>query len=319
MAAREWLIVYAKGIAMGAADTVPGVSGGTIALIVGIYERLVHAIASLEPTPVRRLPRLTSSEERARLRDDLRAMDVGFLIVLGLGIATAVVLLSRSIGLALALYRAPTNAFFFGLIAASAVILYREVRVASSRHVFAALLAAAAAFILTGVTAAGAIPNTAPVVFVAGVLASAAMLLPGISGAAFLYVLGQYEYLINTLHAFIAGVSAVVIGADPTQAVTNGIVIGVFLTGFAVGVVTIAHVVRWALAADRTTTLIILVSLMVGALRLPVEEIIAATPRWTMLAAGSVVAAAVIGAAAVLLLDWYTDDLEYGEPGHRSM
>ncbi|MFB6294326.1 MAG: DUF368 domain-containing protein, partial [Candidatus Nanohaloarchaea archaeon] len=126
---RDWLVVYAKGVLMGAADTVPGVSGGTIALITGIYERLVDAVASLDPAPLRHVPRLHREAARRRLLADLRDRDIAFLAVLGLGVATAVVLLSRFMHTALVQYPGPTNALFFGLIAASAAVLYTEVAV----------------------------------------------------------------------------------------------------------------------------------------------------------------------------------------------
>ncbi len=310
--ARDWLAVYAKGVAMGAADTVPGVSGGTIALITGIYERLVSAIAALDAGLARDALGVADARGRQRLREALARADVAFLAVLGLGILTAVLTVSRGVGFALEAYRAPTNAFFFGLIAASAVVLYGEVALDTPRRWAAAALAAGFAFWLTGSTAGGDVSHAWPVIVGAGAVTSSAMLLPGISGAALLYVLGQYEYLIDALHGFVGALADLLAGGDPAAALATGTVVATFLAGVAVGLVTVAHAVRYALRRDRGTTLTVLVSLMVGALRLPAAEVLANTPRWTPAAAAAVAVAALAGAGIVLALDRYTDDLEYG-------
>lgn len=309
--ARDWLVIYLKGVAMGAADTVPGVSGGTIALIVGIYERLVTAIAALDLDLARQALGATSPAGRRELRGALRRADVAFLVVLGLGIATAIVTVSRAVAFGLAAFRAPTNAFFFGLIAASAVVLYGEVALDTPRRWLAALLAAGFAFWLTGATAAGAVPHGLPVVLATGAVASSAMLLPGISGAALLYVLGQYEYMIGALHGFVGALGSVATGGDPAAALASGAIVATFLAGVAVGLLTVARAVRWALRRDRGTTLTVLVSLMVGALRLPAEEVVTHTAAWTPLAAAGVGIAALLGVGLVLGLDRYTEELEY--------
>lgn len=308
---REWVAIYLKGIFMGTADTIPGVSGGTIALITGIYERLVSAVAAIDPGIVVRLPRARDPDERAAIRETLLGMDLPFLIVLGAGIGTAVVTLSRVLTVALTQHRALTNAFFFGLIGASAIVLYRDVSVTTPRRAAAAIGGFTFAFGITGLTAAGVLPHTTPVVFVTGAITSAAMLLPGISGAALMYVLGQYEFMLGALRSFTDGVAAAVTGGTPEAVLQSGIVVVTFLGGVAVGLVTIAHVVRWALRRDRTLTLTVLVSLMVGALRLPAREIIDHTGRWSMTTAAVTGLAVLLGAAAVLLLDHYTDDLDY--------
>lgn len=308
---RSWLGIFLKGVFMGAADTVPGISGGTIALITGIYERLVTAIAALDPRVVWRLPKLRQPAERAAFFRRLDDMDLAFLLVLGLGIVSAIVTVSRVLELALHVYRGPTNAFFFGLIAASAVLLYDEVNLGTSRRVIAAVGGVAAAFWLTGATAGGEIPHSAPILFVAGAIASSAMLLPGISGAALLYVLGQYEFMIGVLQAFIEGVPGVVFGGPTDDIVAPAAIIIVFIVGVGIGLLTVARAVRWALSADRATTLTLLVSLMVGALRLPAAEVLSATQRWTAETTLIIVVAGVVGAVAVLVLDWLTDDLEY--------
>lgn len=293
---------------MGGADTIPGVSGGTIALIVGIYERLVTAIASLNPLVLKRIILLHDPQHRERFRSDLRKMDLGFLFILGLGIVSAIILVSGITRFALTTFVVETNAFFLGLIGASAIILYKEITVTNPKQLLAALASIVFAFFVTGITAGGNLPHSYPVILITGSLASIAMLLPGISGAAFMYLLGQYEYLVTALHDFLG---ALFTGSDVSTIVLPGTVVGVFLLGFATGLLTIAHIVRWALRKDRMMTMTILVGLMIGSLRFPAETINNAVQTWTLrtlLLTGLVLS---VGVVLVLMLDYFTDDLDY--------
>jgi len=309
--ARDWLSVYLKGIAMGAADTVPGVSGGTIALITGIYERLIDALTGLDPRALGHLPRLHRPGGRRGLLEDLRAMDVGFLVVLGLGALTSLLVLSRLAHGALLSYRAETYAFFFGLIAASAVVLYAQFQLGSLRQVGAGLAGFGLAFLLAGASSNGFLPSALPVIFLIGALTITATILPGVSGAFVLVLLGKYEFLTGVLTDFVDAVIGVPTAGVTAALVDTGAVVVVFGIGAVVGLLTIAHVIRWALEHFRRGTLVFLVSLMVGSLRLPVAEVRSSLAGWSVTAAGGVVLAAAVGAAAVLVLDRYTADLEY--------
>jgi putative membrane protein len=307
---RGLLVVYCKGLAMGAADTVPGVSGGTIALIVGVYERLIAALTALDPAVLSHLPGLHRRETQRALVADLRAMDVPFLMALGGGMATAVILLARVVEFALASMPGQTFAFFFGLIGASAIVLAEPAWFDDGRQILAALVGFAIAFTIAGVSGGLSGSTALPLVFVAGALAISGMLLPGISGAFILLLLGQYETMTTTLNRFVDGLVAAVSEGTTAQLVDDALLIGVFLSGAAVGVFTVAYAVQWALANYRRATLAFLVSLMVGSLRLPVIEVLAATDA-TPTDLASVAVAAVVGAGLVLALDWSTADLEY--------
>ncbi|ELY48422.1 DUF368 domain-containing protein [Natronorubrum sulfidifaciens] len=307
---REFLAVYLKGFSMGAADVVPGVSGATIALIVGIYDRLIRAITAIDPRSFRPALRPHEPEARAALRDELERIDLPFLLTLGLGISTAIVILSRVMYVAATTYPVPTYGFFFGLIAASAIVLYGEVETWTGGRVAVSLVAIGLAFVVTGVTASGA--SHGPImVFIAGAVAICAMVLPGVSGAFFLLILGQYEYMTGTLSTFIDGVIGLLNGGALAPVIDAGSVVTVFGAGAVLGLFTMAHAVGYALDRYRAATLAFLVSLMVGALRLPAVEV------WTNLGNSSIgtpavaLIAGVVGAGAVLLVDWYTDDLEY--------
>lgn len=306
---RASLTVALKGAAMGVAEIIPGVSGGTIALVVGIYDRLVEAVASLRPAPLRHLPRLHRREHRQALVDELVEMDIHFLIALGVGMLVMVITLARVIEAILAEYPGPTYGFFAGLILASAIVLYQYVEFDSPERIVLAIATIALAFVLTGLSV-GVVGHSLPVIFFAGAIAITALVLPGVSGSFLLLALGQYEYMVATLNEFVDGITTVLSGGSSDDLIGVTPTIAVFLTGALIGLVTIAHAVSYALERAKELTLIVLISLMVGALRVPGEEVAAdfsSEPIWLVLTT----VATVGGAAAILVFDHYTDDLEY--------
>jgi len=310
---RAWLSVYLKGLFMGAADAVPGVSGGTIALITGIYERLVGAIAAFDPGVVADLPRAYDPQARARIVETLREMDVAFLAVLGAGILTALVGVTGVVAGLEESSPAVLFAFFFGLIAASAVVLWGEVRLDTRGERAAAVAGLVVAFLLAGESAGAAVPHAPPVLFAAGAIAICAMILPGVSGSLLLILLGQYVYMTNVLHEFIDELVAIARGGPLDAALGPAVAVASFVAGAAIGILTFARVVKWALATHRQVTLTFLVALMVGALRLPVARVLTAEGAWPIERAAAALLAGLAGAAAVLLVDRYTDDLDYVE------
>lgn len=307
---RGTLVAYLKGVCMGAADAVPGVSGGTIALIVGVYERLVGAITAVDLRVLEHVPRLHTRAGRRALARDLVAMDVPFLAALGLGIVTAVAAMSGVMHVAVTEYPVVTYAFFFGLIGASAVVLRDELVVEDLRGALVALVGFLLAFLVSGATAGSEGSHALPVVFFSGMIAISAMILPGVSGSFILYLLGQYEYLTGIPGAFASALVAAANG-DPSGVVPAGTVVAVFVAGALIGLFTIAHAVRYALSNYRRATLTFLVALIVGALRAPVIEVWAGVDAWTPAVAAGVLGAAVVGAALVVGLDHTTDDLDY--------
>ncbi|WP_265108302.1 DUF368 domain-containing protein [Halosolutus halophilus] len=307
---RELLAVYLKGFSMGSADVVPGVSGATIALIVGIYDRLIAAVTAIDPRAFEPVLRVHDSEGRAELLAAIDRMDLPFLLVLGLGIATAIVVLSQLMHEAVTVYPVPTYGFFFGLIAASAIVLYGQVGTWTVPRVAVSIAGIAIAAAVTGVTAGDA-PHGVPMIFLAGAIAICAMVLPGVSGSFFLLVLGQYEYMIGTLSRFVDGIVGLANGGSLAPVVEAGTIVVIFGVGAAIGLFTMAHAVSRALDRFRAATLAFLVSLMVGALRLPVAKVYGALGDGTTNSPAIAVLAALVGAVAVLVVDRYTDDLEY--------
>lgn len=296
---------------MGAADAVPGVSGGTIALITGIYERLIRAVTRLDPSVLLYVPRIYRRETRRECAESLSEMDLPFLLVLGTGMVAAVVVLARVVQLALTYARGPTFAFFFGLIGASAFVLGRREWLRSPAHLVVIAVGGGLAYGIAGASGHGVVPHTMPVVFLAGMVAISGMVLPGISGAFILLLLGQYDPMTAALNGFVDGILALWTAGITPQFLQDSVVVATFLVGAVIGLVTVAFAVRLALEAYRSLTLAFLVSLMVGALRLPIIEIAADVDALISPTIAVVLFAAFLGVAAVLLLDYYTDDLTY--------
>ncbi|RJX49971.1 DUF368 domain-containing protein [Halonotius pteroides] len=298
--------VYLRGLAMGAADAVPGVSGGTIALITGIYERLIAAITAVDPDRFRRIIGGLRAEGRSDAVAALRELDAFFLAALGGGILTAVVSVLRLVSLLLEIAPVATYGFFFGLIGASAAVLYSEVSLATRGRQLAAIAGVGIAFALSGY-AATALGSSLPIIFVAGAVAVTAMVLPGVSGSLLLLMFGQYDYMSTTLSSFTDGLVAAARGNGTDTVTETAPTIAVFLVGGVVGLFTVAHAVRWALTNYREATLVFLVSLIVGALRAPVVqtgiELSEAGRAWTPESIGLFAAVAVVGAAVVVGID----------------
>ncbi|MUV58592.1 DUF368 domain-containing protein [Halogeometricum sp. CBA1124] len=304
----SWVVVFLKGICMGAADAVPGVSGGTIALVTGIYERLIAAVTAVSPGRIVDVLRGVTPGGRAEAVAALKEMDVGFLVALGGGIAVAVVSITRVVHVGITSYPVPTFGFFFGLIAASAWVLFSEVEVDTPSRVVAAVAGFAFAFVVSG-QAAASFGTGLPVTVLAGAIAVSAMILPGISGSLLLILLGQYEHMTGALKSFVDGVLGLVVGGSFAPVAENGVVVVAFMLGAVVGLLTVAHAVRWALEHYREPTLAFLVALIVGALRAPIaktgEQLAELGRVWTTEAYGVFAATAVVGAVVVLLVDRY--------------
>jgi putative membrane protein len=295
---------------MGTADAVPGISGGTIALITGVYERLIGAITAVSPGRLRDLlGAVVPGEDTAAAWRAARDMDVVFLAVLGTGVVTAVVTVTRVVDVALETIPVLTFGFFFGLIGASAVVLWSDVHLDTRGRAAAAVAGFVFAFVISG-RAAATLGHSSLVTFAAGTIAVSALVLPGISGSLILILLGQYEFMVGTLRDAVDGVLAVVLGESVPGLGPSLVTVVTFVTGAFVGLFTVSHVVKWALDRRREATLAFLVSLIVGALRAPVVDVgrrlAEANRSWTPEVAGTFLAAALVGGAIVLLVEWST-------------
>jgi putative membrane protein len=312
---REWTRTFLVGLFMGTADAVPGVSGGTIALIAGVYERLIAAITAVTPgrfvDGVRALTPLDGGISLDRAAAVLEEVDGWFLIALLAGIMSAVVVVTRVVDVANEAVPVLLFGFFFGLIAASGLILLRAVSIRTAAEGVAAVAGFVVAFVVSGygeVLESGGLP----VVFGAGALAVSAMILPGISGSLILVILSQYERMSSTLSEFVDALVSAVTGNGVAPVVDHGIVVVTFVCGGLVGLFTISRLVRRALDASREVTFAFLVALVIGALRAPIVTLNGDEYDvvWSTDVVGAFAGAAVVGAVVVLALDWYAVDID---------
>ncbi len=227
---------------MGAADVVPGVSGGTMAFILGIYQRLLEAIRAFDLTAARLA--LTF-----KLRELIARVDLVFLLALGLGIGSALLFFTRVVPLPTLIRTHPEHiyALFFGLIAGSIVILVRELGRLSAND-WIAIVAGA----LVGFAVINMVPFETPeaswFVFVAGALAISAMILPGISGSFILLLLQKYAYIFDAIGRF-----------DFSIIIPFGL-------GCATGLLLFSRILAWLLRHFYRATLVTIIGILVASL-----------------------------------------------------
>ncbi len=233
-----------QGLLMGAADSVPGVSGGTMALIVGIYERLLASIAE----GFRAILSLLRGNIRMCI-EHLRRVEWLFLIPLAVGIGAAIVVAAEFIPTLLDEYPAHMRGLFLGMVAASIAIPWRRITKPTASLLVVAVVAAIAAFVFSGLPSSGGEAPSLVRVFFSAAVAICAMILPGVSGAFLLEVLGLYE---PTLAAVSAG---------------DLVYVGVFGAGAITGLGSFSLLLGLLLRKYHDTTMAALVGLMIGSLR----------------------------------------------------
>lgn len=232
--------VFLRGMLMGAADIVPGVSGGTVAFITGIYDRLLAALTAVD---LRWLRLLLGGRWRAAFA----ALDGGFLLALLAGIGTSVATLAQLLSWLLDTYPVLLWAFFFGLIAGSAIYLVRQISVWNGA-VLSALLAGFTAAVAVALSPAVRLDGGAAGLFLAGFVAICAMILPGISGSFVLVILGMYERVLAAIEAFDLGALAV------------------FAAGAASGLLLFSRLLRWLLHRFHAASMALLTGFLAGSL-----------------------------------------------------
>lgn len=246
-----------KGFCMGSADIIPGVSGGTMALILGIYERLLRAIRSFDRHWVENV-------FRCRWKAAFAANDLLFLMPLAAGILLALIFFTRIVPLPVLIVTQPEIIYglFFGLILASVVILMGEVERYGARQIFIALCGVLVGFVVVNLVPVET-PTAAWFVFLCGFVAISAMLLPGISGSFILLILGKYAYIINALGEF------------------NIVVILTFGAGAFTGLIVFSRAIVWLLKHYHQATLLMIKGILIGSLWIiwPFQERIYETVR----------------------------------------
>lgn len=234
------LVLFFKGMSMGAADVVPGVSGGTIAFITGIYEDLLGSLKSVNLTALHLLV-------KRDFKSFWKHINGNFLVVLLAGIATSVLSLSRLVLWLLENQPILLWSFFFGLILASIWSVGRNINKFQPGCLSLFMMGAAVAFWITR-TAPANTPETNLFVLFSGALAICAMILPGISGSFILLLLGKYKYILGAIKAL------------------NMQVIAFFGMGMVGGILAFSHLLNWLLKRYHDLTIALLAGFMLGSL-----------------------------------------------------
>lgn len=285
----NFITTFLKGIAMGAADVVPGVSGGTIAYLTGIYQRLLDAIhAAGGPMWI--------ALRKEGIAGAWKALDGWFVLSLFAGIATSIISLSKLVLWGLDQHPTVVWSFFFGLIVASLKMLARDVKGAWFMLALGVVLG-----LLLSSMPAGRVELTPIFTFFAGFLAICAMILPGISGSFILVLLGAYEPILNAIHD------------------RNLAIIGIFASGCLIGLLTFGRLLRWLFKRFEQATLSLMTGFIVGSLvkvwpfrglrsgwEVPVSPSVWQTETGLSIPWLAVVLAALLGGFLVLGLDQWS-------------
>jgi putative membrane protein len=245
---KDYILLGVKGACMGAADVVPGVSGGTIAFISGIYEELINSIRSINATAVRLLL-------KGRLKEFWRAINGNFLVSILAGILFSIVALVKAITYLLEHEPILIWSFFFGLVLASSVTVCRTIERKTISRWVAFLLGAVGAYFITVATPAET-PTGLWFIFLCGAIAICAMILPGISGSFILLLMGKYTYIMGAVKGLISG----------TEVVSNLLTLCCFAVGALIGIVSFSNLLSWLLSRWKDVTIALLGGFMFGSL-----------------------------------------------------
>ena len=244
----EYILTAVKGACMGAADVIPGVSGGTIAFIMGIYDKFVASLAAINAEAVKLF-------FTGRFKEFWQHINGGFLLSLVVGIGVSVISLATVMQTLLSDFPIQTWAFFFGLIVASSIFILRDISGWGLREIL---------FLIGGVVLGVVICTLSPTqtpdalwfILLSGAIAICAMILPGISGSFILLILGKYQYILGAVSDLVAG----------QNVVDNLLIIGVFAIGAVVGILSFSKFLHWLLSRWHKQALIILAGFIIGSL-----------------------------------------------------
>lgn len=237
---------------MGSADIVPGVSGGTIALITGIYGHLIEAISNIKFGFVKPL---LKGDIKGFWSQLLEEIDFKFFIPLILGIGVAFLTLAKVVTYCMDNQTAMTFSFFLGLILASAVILFRKISKIDIKHVIFAVIGLILTYIFVSLNPISG-NHSLIVIFISGMIAICAMILPGISGSFLLLLLGQYEYMLTALHEL-----------HFSEIMT-------FVIGAVIGILGFSKILNYLLKNYEEITMAFLIGVMLGSLKVPTVAIV---------------------------------------------
>ncbi len=244
------IVLIIKGMAMGTADVIPGVSGGTVAFVTGIYERLIMFLGSIGVNEGKAVLQIfAGSNQRQQGLQTIKSLDWEFFLPLLTGIVLAILSLSKVMVYTMEVWPVQTYAFFFGLILISIKFPFVEMKKSPLNYLII-IITAALAFLFFSISGnyQGDVENFT-YVFFAGAIAVCALILPGISGSTFLVILGMYKPILNAIHN------------------RDLLTIGIFLSGMTVGILSFVRLLKWLLQNYHSYTMAALTGLMLGSLK----------------------------------------------------
>ncbi len=243
---RDYLILYIKAFCMGIADLIPGVSGGTIAFITGIYEGMLDAVGSINKRSLSALIRLD-------FKGFLSIVHIRFLIPLVAGILSAIFLLARLMHFLINEKPIPTWATFFGLIAASIIVIFKELENPKAPKNIASLVVGAIfAWVMVSLIPVDT-PTDSWFIYLCGVIGITAMILPGLSGSFLLLILGKYEFITGAVKSPFAD--------------GHFVILLTFVAGTITGVMGFTRILNWFLKHYRSQTMAFLTGILIGSMK----------------------------------------------------
>ena len=246
------IIIFLKGMLMGIADLVPGISGGTIAFITGIYEDFIEALNNINL-------KIFDGD----LINQFTKKKFDFLLILFSGILFSILSFSKLLTYLLTNFNIELRSFFLGLILVSIIILYRsinQIRLIQVQYIFLLIFSILSSFMIFNMSSFE--PKvTVLYIFLCGVVCSLAMILPGISGAYILIILGTYEFLIDKISNLFLDIDSIKI-------------VCIFGFGFIIGIIFFSKFIKYLLLNFKKSTFVALIGLIIGSLPkvLPMES-----------------------------------------------
>ncbi len=237
---KEYILLFLKGMAMGGADVVPGVSGGTIAFISGIYEELLNSIKAVNLVNLQLL-------FKGEFKAFWQAINGNFLVVLFAGILVSIKSLAALLIYLKEAFPIQLWSFFWGLIMISSVVVLRQITKWRWNVFLAGIIGVVAAVVVTSLTPAHT-SDSYLMIIGSGILGISAMILPGISGAFILLIIGKYEYILTAMSEL------------------NFVVLGLFLLGCIIGLVSFVRAISWLLGKYHNMAVALLAGFMMGSL-----------------------------------------------------
>jgi putative membrane protein len=251
---------FLKGFLMGVCDIIPGISGGTIAFITGIYQRLISSVKSFSFTLLYGIVLFIFSKKQSnvdKLKNDIKNLDLVFLMTVLFGIMTAILLTSRIISHLLNNYYIFTMSFFIGLIFASSMVIYSNIKDHKLSNILMGFLGLLTIVVIMFFKPVEIMSPSLLYIYLGGFFGISAMFLPGISGAFILLIMGLYSHVLNYLH----------------NIYDNFLELSVFGLGIITGALVISRVIHFLFKQYKCKTLYFLFGLVIGSLFIPLKEI----------------------------------------------